>query len=122
MTDKKQNLESRSQSQDECEVNGIIYNITINLEKRIADEWLQWMMQVYAPKIIATGCFIRYSVLKLLDHDDEQSMTYVVQYFSLNKNDYQYYIAEFDEKFRKESFDKWGNKFMAFRTVLQVVH
>ena len=101
---------------------GIIYNVTVKVEKSIADEWLQWLISEHAPQIIATHCFTKFTALKLLEYDEEESTTYAVQYFSNNIKDYQRYINEFAERFRKESFDKWGNKFIAFRTVMEVIN
>ena len=39
-----------------------------------------------------------------------------------NRQAYERYIAEHANYFRKESFDKWGEKFIAFRTVMEVVN
>ena len=100
----------------------IVYNVTVKVQHGIANEWLQWMINEHAPKIIATNCFKKFTALKLLEHDDEEGITYTIQYFSDNRQNYQRYIDEYAERFRKESSDKWGNKFIAFRTVMEVVH
>lgn len=99
----------------------IVYNVTVKLDKNIGGDWLKWLLKDHAPQIIATGCFTKFTVLKLLEHD-EGSITYTVQYFSENMKNYQHYLAEFADRFRKESSNKWGNRFIAFRTVMQVVN
>lgn len=103
-------------------MSGIIYNVTVQVEKNIANEWLRWLINEHAPQILATDCFTNFATHKLLEQDDEVSTTYVVQYFSKNREDYQRYINQFAESFRIESFNKWGNKFIAFRTVMEVVN
>ena len=102
--------------------NNIIYNVTVKVEKSIADAWLQWMTTEHAPKIIATKCFINFTMLKLLEHDDEESNTYAVQFFSNDIEDYQRYLDLFTHNFSKESFAKWGERFIAFSTVMQVIN
>ena len=102
-------------------MDNIVYNVTIKLDKNIAQDWLQWLLKDHAPQIIATGCFTKFIVLKLLEHE-EDGISYAVQYFSENMQKYQRYQAEFSDRFRKESSDKWGNKFISFRTVMQVVN
>jgi hypothetical protein len=99
----------------------IVYNVTLQVEKTIKNDWLQWLMEQHAPQIIRTHCFTNFTIYKLLDHDEEDRVTYVVQYFSKNIKNYQRYINQFAESFRKEAFNKWGNKFIAFRTVMEVV-
>ena len=101
--------------------NHIIYNVTVKVDKNIADAWRQWMVMDQAPKIIATKCFTNFTMLKLLEHDDEESNTYAVQFFSNDIKDYQRYLVLFAHDFSKESFAKWGNKFIAFSTVMQVI-
>lgn len=99
----------------------IIYNVTSRLEKNIADVWLNWLIQEHAPQIIATNCFKKFSILHLLEHDDEESTSYIVQYFAETMTDYQTYITQFDDHFRKQSNDKWQNKLIAFCTIMEVV-
>jgi hypothetical protein len=102
--------------------NNIIYNVTVKVDKSIADAWLQWMIKEQAPKIIATKCFTNFAMLKLLEHDDEESNAYAVQFFSNDIEDYQRYLDLFAHNFSKESFAKWGERFIAFSTVMQVIN
>jgi len=101
---------------------GIIYNVTIKVQRNIADDWLQWLIQEHAPQIIATNCFKKFTALKLLEQDEEEGITYAIQYFADNMQSYERYISQFADHFRKESLNKWGEKFIAFRTLMQVVN
>ena len=101
---------------------GIIYNVTVKLDNSIANDWLKWLINEHAPQIIATDCFTKFAALKLLELDDEEGTTYVIQYFAENRQAYERYIAEHANYFREDSFDKWGEKFIAFRTVMEVVN
>lgn len=100
----------------------IIYNVTAKVEKDIANDWLKWLIEEHGPQIIATNCFTKFTTLKLLEYDDYDSTTYAVQYFADTIERYQTYINQYADFFRKQSFDKWGNKFVAFRTVMEVVY
>jgi hypothetical protein len=99
----------------------LIYNVTVKVENAIADKWLQWLLQEHAPKMIATDCFTKFITLKLLDQYDADGTTYAIQYFSRDIQDYQRYLKNFEDRFKKEAFDKWGNAFVDFRTLMQVV-
>ncbi len=101
---------------------GIIYNVTVKVEKDIADDWLKWLLQEHAPQIIATRCFKKFTTLRLLEQDDMEGTTYAVQYFADDMQDYKRYLAEYADHFRNEAAKKWGQKFIAFRTLMQVIN
>lgn len=100
----------------------VIYNVTVKVEKSVADDWLRWQIQEHGPQIIATNCFSKFVALRLLEQDDEDGVTYAIQYFADTRQNYERYLAEFADHFKKESQIKWGQKFIAFRTLMQVVN
>ncbi len=100
----------------------IIYNVTIKVDHSIAEEWMSWLKNEHIPDLIATGCFTHATILHLLEADDTEGITYAVQYHAESKALYNRYIENFSEMMRKKATDKWGNKFIAFRSVMQVVH
>lgn len=99
----------------------IIYNVTVKNDHSISAEWLQWMKEEHIPEIIATGCFTKATMLRLLEIDENEGPTHAVQYFAESKADYNRYIDKFAGELRKKAIDKWGDKFIAFRSVMQVV-
>src|SRR5688572_25857826 len=105
ITDKDKTLGSLSRKSVE-----IVYNITVKLDAEIEQAWLQWLINEMAPAILATDCFTKFSILKLLEVDDADSSTYAVQFFSKNLEDYQRYIKNLANDFTKRSFEKWGEK------------
>ena len=100
----------------------IIYNVTIKVDHSIADNWLLWLKEEHIPEVVATGCFTHAAILRLLEVDDTEGPTYAIQYHAESKSLYNRYIQHFSEAMRKKSMDKWGNKFIAFRSVMEVVY
>lgn len=100
----------------------MIYNVTVKVEKGIAAVWLQWLMEVHVPEVLATGCFTGAKILKICDIDESDGETYAIQYGTNTRSDYENYIANHADLLRKKSFDQWGNKFVAFRTLMEVIH
>jgi hypothetical protein len=100
----------------------IIYNVTIKVEHSIADQWLVWLKKEHINDVINTGCFTHATILRLIEADDTEGVTFAVQYHAESKALYNRYIEHFSDEMRKKGSDKWGNKFIAFRTVMQVVH
>ena len=99
----------------------IIYNVTTKVNETIAKEWLVWMQQVHMPEVMATGCFTQTQILRLLETDDSEGPTYTVQYFAESKADYNRYMALYGDDLRKNTLEWWGNKIIAFRSLMQVV-
>lgn len=100
----------------------VVYNLTIKLHSNIEKEWLQWLQEEHVPEILATGCFKESKIFQLLEHDEDDEPTYIVQYFAESMDDYNRYINLHAAVFRKKSLEKWGDKFVAFRTAMQTVH
>ena len=99
----------------------IIYNVTIKVEWKIAEDWLQWMKQVHIPGIIKTGCFEKYQFVRLLQVDETEGPTYAIQYYAPSLHKYDDYLQHHAPLFRKQVSDKWGDKYIDFRTLMQVV-
>ncbi len=100
----------------------IIYNVTIKITNTIHQDWLQWLKDKHIPDIIQTGCFTHAVILHLLEVDDSEGPTYAVQYFAKSKGFYNNYIETHAGIMRQKSFEKWGDQFIAFRSVMQVVN
>lgn len=99
----------------------IIYNVTVKVAEHLAEQWLQWMLHEHIPEMMETACFKQYRVARLLEVDDSEGPTYAVQYHAASMEIYQRYLDEHAARMRNRSFEKWGNGFIAFRSVLQVV-
>ena len=99
----------------------IIYNVTAKTDHSISDSWLQWMKEEHIPEIIATGCFTKATILRLLEIDESEGPTHAVQYFAESKANYNRYIQKYADELRKKAIEKWGEKFIAFRSLMQVV-
>lgn len=100
----------------------IIYNVTTKVDHSIDEAWLQWMKEEHIPDIINTGCFTNAVILQLLDIDNTEGPTYAIQYTAESKSFYNLYIEKFANNMRQKALDKWGNKFIAFRTLMQMVN
>lgn len=99
-----------------------IYNVTIKIDQGIHEAWLSWMNDVHIPDVMNTGCFEKFVFLRLLETDESEGPTYAVQYFAISKAQYNRYIDVYSARLRKAATDKWGNNFIAFRTLMEVVN
>lgn len=98
----------------------IIYNVTVNVDTSVHNEWLHWMKTVHIPDVMATGLFTEQRILKVLA-DEDQGHTYSIQYTCTTMNDFLEYEQQHATRLRNEVVNKYKDKFVAFRTLLEVV-
>ena len=100
----------------------ILYNITINIDKSIHDQWLKWMQEKHIPDIIATGKFSSARLVKVLIEDEmDETATYSVQFLTTNKETLEQYYTENAPALRQESVILFGDKMLTFRTELEII-
>ena len=107
---------------DSEDIGGILYNVTVKVTPDIAADWLQWIKEEHINDVVQTGCFTKATVLRLLEVDNTEGPTFAIQYFAESKSLYNVYIEKYAESMRQKGFSKWGNKFIAFRSVMEVIH
>jgi Domain of unknown function (DUF4286) len=97
------------------------YNVTIKIDKTIQAQWLLWMQETHIAEVLATGMFQTAHLSQLLEPEDEEGYTYVAQYTTNELANYKNYIAHFAPALRDKGFALFGNKFIAFRSLLQQI-
>lgn len=100
----------------------MIYNVTTKVHHTICHDWLNWIKDQHIPDLVGTGCFTHAVVLHLIEADDEEGKTFAVQYHTTDVLLYEKYIATHADEMRKRSFDKWGDRIISFRTLMEVVN
>jgi predicted ATP-dependent endonuclease of OLD family len=100
----------------------IVYNITIKITPEIEKDWVAWQKSEHIPDVMASEQFTEYKFYRLLEQENDDGITYVVQYFTSSIENYNCYIDETAPLLRQKAIEKWGNKFIAFRTLMQVVN
>ena len=99
-----------------------IYNVTTKVEWSIHEKWLEWMIGEHLQAVVATGCFIKSSLLRLHETDESDGPTYAAQFVANTRQDYEQYISLYSKSLREESHLKWGNKIISFRSLMEVVN
>lgn len=99
----------------------ILYNVTINVEDSVHDDWLHWMKHVHIPDVLATGLFIESRFLRVLSTEKGEGHTYSVQYFLDSMVHYEIYVREHAPRLQQETISRYRDKFVAFRTLLETV-
>ena len=99
----------------------IIYNVTINIDDSVHDQWLSWMMEEHIPQMMELGLFFKAKLVKVLIVEEMGGSTYSIQYFTENKEKLEEYYKEHAPKMREEGLKRFGDKMLAFRTELELL-
>lgn len=99
----------------------LVYNMTFSVDADKADEWLSWMRSVHIPKVQSTGLFETYKILKVLNHDDDATVSYAVQYFVSNDKLLENYFENDAQRLNKHIQNRWGESQVAFESLLKDV-
>ncbi|MBA3707128.1 MAG: DUF4286 family protein [Bacteroidetes bacterium] len=99
----------------------ILYNVTVNIDSSVHNEWLEWMKTQHIPDVLKTGLFIKNKIFRILSENESDGHTYSIQYFLESMNELEKYQKEFASKFQAEHSQKYKDKFVAFRTVMELV-
>lgn len=98
-----------------------LYNVTVTIDREVADDWLQWMRQTHIPEVMATGIFSGYRMGRLLDHEHTEAEIFTVQYEVPSLGELSRYQKEFAPELQRRHRERYDGKFAAFRTVMEIV-
>ena len=98
-----------------------IYNVTVNINEPVYNEWLQWMQTKHIPNMMATKKFTAAKLTRVLVDEEKGGITYSVQYTTPNRATLESYYREDAASLRKEANTIFKGKFVTFRTELEVI-
>src|SRR5882757_3982448 len=96
----------------------IVYNVTVKVTWNILEEWLVWELEEQIPAVLATRLFDDYKFFRLLEQDEEDGPTFIIQYFTASLENYRKYITEYAPALQEKGRNKWGEATIAFQTLM----
>ena len=97
----------------------IIYNVTVNIDHEVHDEWYTWMKSTHIPDVLDTGLFLEARFSKILA-EESGGLSYSIQYLCENPELLDQYQKEHAPRLQNEHNLKFQGKFAAFRTLLRL--
>lgn len=99
----------------------IIYNVTINVDESIHQDWLKWMQNKHINDVLATGLFTSAKMVKVLVEEEMGGTTYAIQYATDSRAKLEDYYKNHAPRLRQEGLQLFADKMLAFRTELEVM-
>ena len=100
----------------------VLYNVTVNIDDDVEQDWIAWMKDEHIPEVMQTGYFMEYRIMRMLSESpDETGKTYAIQYMADSLAKLETYLEKSAPKLQKQSIIRYGTKMAAFRTVLEEI-
>ncbi|MFK8058582.1 MAG: DUF4286 family protein [Polaribacter sp.] len=97
-----------------------IYNVTINIDESVHNEWLIWM-ETHILEVLNTGKFISAKLTEVLVEEEMGGRTYSIQYTANTREDLDDYYKEDATNLQSEGLKKFADKMLTFRTELKLI-
>lgn len=98
----------------------IVYNVTVNIDKSIVDDWLTWMQEIHIPEVMNTGIFLKSQINRVITQDDTGS-TFAIAYTCPSMKDLHQYQINFATELQKQHISRYGDKAVTFRTLMEII-
>ena len=99
----------------------IIYSVTVSLAPEIESDWKEWMVSKHIPDVMATGQFVEKRMTKVIEGQEEGAINYNIQYMCESMDKLNHYNENFAPKLQLEHGNRYPDKFIAFRTLLEII-
>lgn len=100
----------------------LLYNVTVKVEHQVVDDWKSYMIESHILDVMNTGCFVDFRFTQLMYLDEQDGLTFAVQYIAPDQDAFERYHKQFAAELQQEHAAKYGERAVAFRTVMEILH
>lgn len=98
----------------------IKYNVTVSVDEYITTDWLYWMKKEHIPDVMDTGIFLKAQISRIINPSDNNN-TFAITYTCDSMKDLHYYQVNYAAELQKKHIDRYGDKAVPFRTIMEVI-
>ena len=98
-----------------------LFSITINIEDSLCEEWFSWVNLKIKPLLLNDSLVQKFRVLKVLSEEENNGTSFSFQYDIATLVDINLFEERYDTEVAIEMYRLYSEKFVEFRTRLEVV-
>lgn len=98
----------------------LLYNETIIIEEKAAQEWLKHMEEIHLPEVKAAGLVKSHRLLKVVDSPNE-GLTYCSQYEIEDQDKYNQFLTNHAEQLQKVLLSRFKERYVIYNTLMEVL-
>ena len=100
----------------------IIYNITTQVSWPVHDRWKTWLLDSCIPSMLATGIFSHYQLVRLLEVDEADGITYALQLYVKENCSIRDYKRVHEPSIQQQEKLLWGDEILSFPSLMEVIN
>lgn len=98
-----------------------LYNVTYKIDHAIEEDWMHWMRSTHIPRVVQVGNFLGHRVCKLIGIEENDGVTYAIQYLVPDMPTFQTFQQEHLGFMKTLHARQFGSQYIAFSTVLEII-
>ena len=99
----------------------LLINDTISIHPDHAKSWLNWIHLVVMPLVKKQSVIESFRLTKIRGNEDENGITYALQFICPDEGSYADFINNFDPKLQREQQNRFRGNFGSFRSILEII-
>ena len=99
----------------------IIINTTYHVSRMVEKEWLNWVNNIYLPKVISTGILQNSRLLRVFVEKEENAEVYALQFEVENFERLEYWSDHYSRELKNEMSDIFAERVLGFTTVMETL-
>jgi hypothetical protein len=98
-----------------------LFSITINIEDSVQEEWMKWVNTKVKPIISDKNLVYDFRVLRIISEEPNNGSSYSFQYHLHDEEGIEVFEERYDREVAADMYRFYKEKFVEFRTRLEVV-
>lgn len=99
----------------------IIINTTYHVSRMVEKEWLNWVNNIYIPKVKSTGILQNSRLLRVFVEKEENAEVYALQFEVENFERLEYWSDHYSRELKNEMSDIFAERVLGFTTVMETL-
>jgi len=93
------------------------YDVTVHVDREIAEDWLGWMRGVHVPEVLATGCFDSCEISRLVQPAEADHSGFLLSYRAASLESVAEYQRTCAPALQQDHAERYRGRFSATRVV-----
>lgn len=99
----------------------ILFNTTFKVDTAASEKWLLFMRNVHIPMAMESQCFTEYKLLRITGDDNEDGITYALQFLAPELKSLMEYHAIYDAALQRQLVSEFNGRYADFTTIMEVI-
>jgi hypothetical protein len=99
----------------------LLYNVTFHVALEVVEPFRNYLEKKHLPEIQESKAIIDYKLLRLLQQDETEAVTFALQYFLHDAGTYHHHISVMDVSLKTDLSERFGENVLYFCTLMETI-